>query len=156
MVETGLWEGSDGEKTILLGIHFHGELTSVPPGSKQRREFAKKVRAGVLENIGIPVVAVVDTNCDPDPIDYPVPGNDDAIRAIKLICGAISDTVKTAHDEYAKIAAEEARKREIERKEREMREAEARKIAEAKAKADREVRAKAEKEKKPWQRRPRL
>ena len=98
--------------------------------------------------LGIPVVAIVDTNCDPDPIDYPVPGNDDAIRAIKLICGAIADTVKTAHDEYLKIAAEEARKREIERKEREMREAEARKIAEAKAKADREAKAKIEKEKK--------
>jgi small subunit ribosomal protein S2 len=43
--------------------------------------------------LGIPVVAVVDTNCDPDMIDYKVPGNDDAIRAIRLFCAAIADAV---------------------------------------------------------------
>ena len=41
--------------------------------------------------LGIPVIAVTDTNCDPDPIDYIIPGNDDAIRAIKLFVGAIAD-----------------------------------------------------------------
>ncbi|GAB1401574.1 30S ribosomal protein S2 [Elusimicrobiota bacterium] len=43
--------------------------------------------------LGIPVVAVCDTNCDPDLIDYPVPGNDDAIRAVKLFCSVIADAV---------------------------------------------------------------
>jgi small subunit ribosomal protein S2 len=43
--------------------------------------------------LGIPVVAVVDTNCDPDLIDYVIPGNDDAIRAIRLFCAAIADAV---------------------------------------------------------------
>lgn len=41
--------------------------------------------------LGIPIVAMVDTNCDPDPIDYPIPSNDDAIRAIKLMAGKIAD-----------------------------------------------------------------
>jgi small subunit ribosomal protein S2 len=41
--------------------------------------------------LGIPIVAVVDTNCDPDLIDYIIPGNDDAIRAIKLFAGAMAD-----------------------------------------------------------------
>jgi len=41
--------------------------------------------------LGIPVVAVVDTNCDPDPVDFVIPGNDDAIRAIRLFTGAIAD-----------------------------------------------------------------
>jgi small subunit ribosomal protein S2 len=41
--------------------------------------------------LGIPVVAVVDTNCDPDPIDYVIPGNDDAIRAIKLFAGSMAE-----------------------------------------------------------------
>ena len=41
----------------------------------------------------IPVVAVVDTNCDPDLIDYPIPGNDDAIRAIRLVCATMADAV---------------------------------------------------------------
>jgi len=43
--------------------------------------------------IGIPVVAVCDTNCDPSLVDYPIPGNDDAIRAIKLFCSVIADAV---------------------------------------------------------------
>ena len=38
--------------------------------------------------LGIPVVAIVDTNCDPEEVDYVIPGNDDAIRAVKLITGA--------------------------------------------------------------------
>ena len=43
--------------------------------------------------LGIPVVAIVDTNCDPDEIDYVIPGNDDAIRAVKLMCSRIADAV---------------------------------------------------------------
>ncbi len=43
--------------------------------------------------LGIPIVAIVDTNCDPDEIDYVIPGNDDAIRAVKLIAGKIADAV---------------------------------------------------------------
>ena len=47
----------------------------------------------VLEahKLGIPVIAIVDTNCDPDVVDYPIPGNDDAIRAIELIVGLMAD-----------------------------------------------------------------
>lgn len=45
------------------------------------------------KKLGIPVVAVVDTNCDPDPIDYLIPGNDDAIRAIRLLSGKIAEAV---------------------------------------------------------------
>ena len=43
--------------------------------------------------LNIPVVAVCDTNCDPDLIDYPIPGNDDAIRAVKLFCSVIADAI---------------------------------------------------------------
>ena len=42
------------------------------------------------KKLGLPVIAIIDTNCDPDPIDFPIPGNDDAIRAIELIVSAIS------------------------------------------------------------------
>ena len=55
----------------------------------------RKERIAVLEakKLGIPVVAIVDTNCDPDDADYVIPGNDDAIRAVKLITGALADAV---------------------------------------------------------------
>ena len=43
--------------------------------------------------LGIPIVAIVDTNCDPDEIDFPIPGNDDAIRAVKLIAAKVADAV---------------------------------------------------------------
>ena len=43
--------------------------------------------------LGIPIVAIVDTNCDPDEVDYVIPGNDDAIRAVKLIAGKMADAV---------------------------------------------------------------
>ena len=46
--------------------------------------------------MGIPIVAIVDTNCDPDEIDYVIPGNDDAIRAIKLITSTIATTILEA------------------------------------------------------------
>ena len=45
------------------------------------------------KRLGIPVVAIVDTNCDPDHIDYVIPGNDDALRAIKLFTAKIADAV---------------------------------------------------------------
>ena len=59
----------------------------------------RKEKNAVLEakKLGIPVVAIVDTNCDPDDADYIIPGNDDAIRAIKLIAGALADAVIAAH-----------------------------------------------------------
>ena len=55
----------------------------------------RKERNAVLEakRLGIPVIAIVDTNCDPDDADYVIPGNDDAIRAIKLISSVIADAV---------------------------------------------------------------
>ena len=55
----------------------------------------RKEHIAILEakKLGIPVIAIVDTNCDPDDADYIIPGNDDAIRAIKLIAGTLSDAV---------------------------------------------------------------
>jgi len=55
----------------------------------------RKERNAVMEakKLGIPIIAIVDTNCDPDEIDYPIPGNDDAIRAIKLIASVVSDAI---------------------------------------------------------------
>jgi small subunit ribosomal protein S2 len=55
----------------------------------------KKERIAVLEarKLKIPIIAVIDTNCDPDEIDYPIPGNDDAIRAVKLMVSKISDAI---------------------------------------------------------------
>ncbi len=57
----------------------------------------EKIAVSEARKLGIPIVAIVDTNCDPDEIDYVIPGNDDAIRAVKLIAGAMADAIIEAH-----------------------------------------------------------
>ncbi len=56
----------------------------------------EKIAVSEARKLGIPVVAIVDTNCDPDEIDYVIPGNDDAIRAVKLISAAMASAVLEA------------------------------------------------------------
>ena len=61
--------------------------------------------------LNIPVIALVDTNSDPDLVDYPIPGNDDALRSIDLICKLAGEAIEQAQAEYSRVAAEESRKR---------------------------------------------
>jgi small subunit ribosomal protein S2 len=80
-----------------------GKLEKVFSGIKEMRELpaalfvvdTKKERIAVQEanRLGIPIIGIVDTNCDPDVIDYPIPGNDDAIRSIRLFATMVSDLV---------------------------------------------------------------
>lgn len=78
---------------------------------------AKREETAVREakRLGIPVVALVDTNSDPDPIDYPIPGNDDAIRSVKLVTSLLAEAALEGRQAYlaglAEQEAEEARKR---------------------------------------------
>jgi small subunit ribosomal protein S2 len=58
--------------------------------------------------LAIPIVAIVDTNCDPSVIDYPVPGNDDAIRAVRLITSRMADAINEGRGTLAKEEAEDA------------------------------------------------
>ena len=71
----------------------------------------RKEHIAVLEarSLGIPVVAIIDTNCDPDEVDYAIPGNDDAIRAVKLIASKMADAVLEGRQgEQMQDVAEEA------------------------------------------------
>jgi len=66
------------------------------------------------KRVGIPVIAIVDTNCNPDDIDYPIPANDDAIKTIKLICSKIADSVIEAKTSEAVIPIEEEQEEGVE------------------------------------------
>ncbi|MBU9889905.1 MAG: 30S ribosomal protein S2 [Candidatus Omnitrophica bacterium] len=66
----------------------------------------EKISIAEARKLGIPVVAVLDTNGDPDRVDYPLPGNDDAIKAIKLFCDAVSGSVAEGRKEFERIAQE--------------------------------------------------
>lgn len=69
-----------------------------------RREDIAVKEAHRLE---IPIVAMVDTNCDPNPIDFIIPANDDAIRAIKLMCGKVAEAIKEGRQVWESLRAEE-------------------------------------------------
>ena len=67
----------------------------------------EKIAVSEAKKLGIPVVAIVDTNCDPDEIDYVIPGNDDAIRAVKLISQTMADAIIEGRQGVQNTAAEE-------------------------------------------------
>ncbi len=99
-----------------------------------------------VQRLGIPMIALVDSNVDPDPVAYPIPGNDDAIRSCELVISTIGGAIEGAAGEFR--AAEEARRAEEERKRREeeekkRREQEERARQEAELKAKQEAQAKA-------------
>lgn len=91
-------------------------------------------------SLGIPVVALVDTNCDPDCVNHVIPGNDDALRSIKLVVEALAGSIDAARQAHLRQMEDEAREREEARKAADA-EAAARKAARAEA----EAKAKAEK-----------
>ncbi|MEA3401141.1 MAG: 30S ribosomal protein S2 [Armatimonadota bacterium] len=89
----------------LGGIKEMGGLPDAVFVVDTKREETAVAEAAKLE---IPIIAVIDTNCDPEPIDYPVPGNDDAIRAIRLFANLMADAVVEGKLEYQQRLIEEA------------------------------------------------
>ena len=69
------------------------EMTSLPAALFIVDPPKERIALAEAKRVGIPVVAIADTSCNPDEIDYPIPANDDAIRAIRLICNKIADSV---------------------------------------------------------------
>lgn len=108
MRDTGVFDRLPKKEVIRLEDQrkklekFLGGIKTMPtlPGAlfiiDPRKEYIAVKEA---RSLGIPVVAIVDTNCDPDVIDFPIPGNDDAIRAVRLICGKIADAIIEAKAE---------------------------------------------------------
>jgi len=84
------------------------EMTSLPSALFIVDTTKENIALAEAKRRAIPVVAIADTNCNPDAIDYPVPANDDAIRAIKLICGKIADAVLEGKAGVAEIPVEAA------------------------------------------------
>ncbi|MDD2214188.1 MAG: 30S ribosomal protein S2 [Oscillospiraceae bacterium] len=116
MATDGTFEYMTKKEVAKLQLE-HDKLQANLGGIKEMRRLPdalfvvdpKKEYIAVNEarRLGIPIVAIVDTNCDPDLIDYVIPGNDDAIRAVKLIAGKLADAVIEGH-QGEQQAAEEA------------------------------------------------
>jgi len=102
MKTEGIFKVLSKKETSRLGKE-HAKLEKSLEGIKNMKELPGLIfiidpseeTTTVLEGrkLGIPIVAVCDTNCDPDLIDHPIPGNDDAIRAVKLFCSIVADAV---------------------------------------------------------------
>jgi small subunit ribosomal protein S2 len=84
------------------------EMTNLPNALFLVDPTKEGIALAEAKRMGIPAVAIVDTNCNPDVIDYPIPANDDAIRAIKLICGKIADAVMEGKAGFAEVSMEAA------------------------------------------------
>jgi len=84
-----------GEEILRLNRQMGGfkEMTSLPNALFIVDPTQERIALAEAKRIGIPIVAIVDTNCNPDDIDYPIPANDDAIRAIRLVCSKIADSI---------------------------------------------------------------
>ncbi|HIW25722.1 MAG TPA: 30S ribosomal protein S2 [Firmicutes bacterium] len=83
------------------------EMTRIPDVMFVVDPRKEKIAIQEAHILGIPVVAIVDTNCDPEEVDYVIPGNDDAIRAVKLIASKIADAVIEAKQGEQQAEAEE-------------------------------------------------
>ena len=97
-----------GEEILRLNRQMGGfkELTNLPDALFIIDPIKERIAIAEARRVGIPVVAIVDTNCNPDDIDYPIPANDDAIRTIKLICNKIADSVIEGRTSEAVVSAE--------------------------------------------------
>ncbi|HPE10931.1 MAG TPA: 30S ribosomal protein S2, partial [Actinomycetota bacterium] len=86
----GLRRERDKLERVLGGIRFMSKIPSAVWIVDTNKEHIAVAEA---RKLGIPIVAILDTNCDPDVVDYPIPGNDDAIRAVGLLTRVIADAV---------------------------------------------------------------
>ena len=84
-----------GEEILRLNRLMGGfkEMTSLPDALFIVDPTKERIALAEAKRVGVPVVAMVDTNCNPDDIDCPIPANDDAVKTIKLICSKIADAV---------------------------------------------------------------
>ena len=121
MQEDGTFELLPKKEVSKLELEIE-KLEKFLGGIKDMKEFPgalfivdpRKERIAVSEakKLGIPIVAIVDTNCDPDEIDYVIPGNDDAIRAVRLIAGAMANAIIEGREGQMGAAAQETEEKE--------------------------------------------
>jgi small subunit ribosomal protein S2 len=84
------------------------EMTNLPNALFIVDPTKEGIALAEAKRMGIPVVAIADTNCNPDVIDYAIPANDDAIRAIRLVCGKMADSVLEGKAGFAEVPEEAA------------------------------------------------
>ena len=95
-------------EVVRLNKFFGGikEMVRLPAAVYVVDVIKEKIAVAEANRLGIPVVAIVDTNCDPSQVQYPIPGNDDGVRAIRLITSEIATAIATGREVAIKVAQE--------------------------------------------------
>lgn len=114
MQENGVWENLKKkeiasltkEKDKLL-FNFGGirEMNKMPDAVFVVDPKKEEIAVREANKLGIPIIAIIDTNCDPDMIDYPIPGNDDALKSIGIITSLVAESVREGQKEFADTEA---------------------------------------------------
>lgn len=84
-------------------------MTTLPKALFIADPIKDKIAFTEAKRLGIPVISIVDTNCNPDGIDYPIPANDDAVKTIRLVCSRIADAVIEGRAEAFSVEAAAAK-----------------------------------------------
>ena len=136
----------DKLKKVLEGVETMGKL----PGALFIVDIKKEaIAVQEAHRLNIPVFAIVDTNCDPDEVDYLIPANDDAVKTIEIITNFMAEAVLEGDNKLKEKKAEEVAEKERVKKERELvKKEDAKKKAEEKAKKESEEKVKKESEEK--------
>jgi small subunit ribosomal protein S2 len=137
--------GAEGERDKLM-VNLGGvrDMERVPDAVFIVDLKTEAIAVREAARLKIPIIALVDTNCDPEPVDYVIPGNDDAIRSCKLVTDAIADVVAErsarfrAEEEQARREREEQERREAEERAQREREEQERREAEERARREAE------------------
>ncbi len=130
----------DKLKKVLEGIETMNRL----PGAMFVVDIKKEsIAIKEAKRLNIPVFAIVDTNCDPDPVDYIIPANDDAVKTVELIVKYMADAVLEGNQKAKELKAEEAAENERIKKQREEQKAEAKEKAKIKDREEAEAKEKA-------------
>ncbi|MGD2278521.1 MAG: 30S ribosomal protein S2 [Candidatus Omnitrophota bacterium] len=95
------------EAKLVKNLGGIRDMTRVPDALIVVDAEAEAIAVREAYKMGIPIIALIDTNCDPDKIDYPIPGNDDAIRSIQYVATKLGDAIDKGRLEYAGAKAEE-------------------------------------------------
>lgn len=121
-------------KKVLEGVESMSKL----PGALFIVDIKKEaIAVQEAHRLNIPVFAIVDTNCDPDEVDYLIPANDDAVKTVEIITQFMADAVIEGETKFKEKKAEEVAEKERIRKEKELeKKEEAKKRAESKAKKE--------------------
>ena len=102
------------KRKIHRNLHGLRKMSGLPGAMVVVDPRREKTAVREAKKVGVPIIAVLDTDCDPEMIDIPIPGNDDALRSIQVLVGKIGEAIRNGQQAYQQFLAEEEKRRQDE------------------------------------------